>query len=348
MFGKSHHQGKRSPNILFVLFRLVLSMVMFVVLLGGIYTAYKHFSGIDPLKLDPQAIIKNVLAARTPQQLIGVISSIEIGSPTSQQVLGKSAQPENPFSPEVSTQTEVRIPAFRFLLIADSHNDNNDLKKAINQAKQIYPDIAFIIGLGDYTTVGTVDELKQAKKELDDSSLRYFLVAGDHDMWDSRDKQMPAATNFNQVFGPLYQSFDFGNFRFLLLDNSDDYKGFGDAQLEWIDAELGKIQEQPPGGVFVFLHEPLFHPSSTRVMGKIEKDLKQQARDLMFQLKSVGVRKVFAGDIHFFSEYKEPVTDLEMVTIGAVAIERNPQAPRFAVVSVYDDGATKVDDMEIK
>ena len=83
-------------------------------------------------------------------------------------------------------------------------------------------------------------------------------------------------------------------------------------------------------------------------MGWVEKDLKMQAGSLIFQLKDAGVLKVFAGDIHFFSEYSEPKTGLSMITIGAVTIERNPQAPRFGVVSVFDDGSTKVEDIDIR
>ncbi len=317
-------------------------MVMLAVLAVGIYVAYKHFSGIDPLKLDPQAVVKNVLAARTPQQVLGVLSSIKIDSKTLPILSNNQLVLEN------STPDTAVTPAFRFLLIADSHSDNDDLSKALAHARASYPDLKFIIGLGDYTNVGTTAELNNAKKELDSSGLRYFLIAGDHDLWDSRDKKMSDGTNFNQIFGPLFQSFDYNNFKFLLLDNSDDYKGLGDTQQKWIENELEKIKQQPTNGTFVFLHEPLFHPSSDHVMGKIESGLKQQARDLMYQLKAAGVKKVFTGDTHFFSEYKEPVTDLEMVTIGAVTIERNPQAPRFAVVSVFDDGTTKVEDVEIK
>jgi len=87
----------------------------------------------------------------------------------------------------------------------------------------------------------------------------------------------------------------------LLLANSDNYKGLGDTQQKWIENELEKIKQQSTRGTFVFLHEPLFHPSSDHVMGKVESSLKQQARDLMYQLKAAGVKKVFAGDIHFFS-----------------------------------------------
>ncbi|MBI2599986.1 hypothetical protein HYW43_03645 [Candidatus Daviesbacteria bacterium] len=83
-------------------------------------------------------------------------------------------------------------------------------------------------------------------------------------------------------------------------------------------------------------------------MGSVENKLKLQAKSLIFQFKAAGVLKIFAGDIHYFSEYEEPETKLSMVTVGAVGIERNPQSPRFAVVTVMADGSTKVEDAEIK
>lgn len=339
MFKKHYHERKRT-NIVVVFFRLILSLIMFIVLLGGVYTAYKHFSGLDPLKLDPLAVLQNTLAARTPKQVTDALSSLSLDKlkfSTGTKTLGKE-----------TSQSSSESPIFRFLLVADSHNENGNLAKAIAQGKQLYPDLKFIIGLGDYTEVGTVLELENAKKQLDAASLRYFLIPGDHDLWDCRNRNELPTACFTQVFGPDYQSFVFDNYLFLLLDNSDDYTGFDATQLQRITKELEEAKTEPNKGIFVFLHEPLFHPSSDHVMGKIEPGLKSQAKELEFELKGAGVKKVFSGDIHFFSEYTEPVTGLPMVTIGALTAVNNPQVPRFAVVSVLSDGTTKVEDVEIK
>lgn len=334
MFKK--HSTKRSPNILFVMFRLALSLTMFAILLVGTYSAYKHFSGLDPLKIDPQVILKNALEARTPQQFLGVLSQVKLTEKLS--VSTKST----------NSKDNISKPVFRFLLVADSHSDNDRLLKAIAQANPIFSDLAFIIGLGDYTEVGTIDELKNAKNVLDSAGLRYFLVAGDHDLWDARDKDQDPAANFREVFGPTYQSFIFNNFKFLLLNNSDNYNGISLEQQNWITDELEQAKQKEVSGVYVFIHEPLYHPSSDHYMGRVEKAVKKQAEGLIFQLKAAGVKKVFSGDVHYFSQYEEPVTKLPMVTIGAITIERNPQVPRFAVVSVFEDGTTKVEDVEIK
>lgn len=350
MFRKQH-QGRRSTNILFVILRLTLSLVMFAVLLGGIYSAYKHFSGLDPLKLDPQAVLSEVLAGKIPSELTSLLSSVELTKNFSDRVNQKVVGEQK--SQQIPVQEEAREPAaanlaFKFLLFADSHNDNINLSKAIAQAKENYPDLKFIIGLGDYTEVGTIQELKNAKKVLDESALRYFLVPGDHDLWDCRNRGLSPIACFKEVFGPTYQSFVFENYLFILLNNSDNYIGFDSQQTGWIADELEKIKSLGVKGAYVFLHEPLYHPSSTHVMGWVENKLKTQAGGLIFQLKDAGVKGIFSGDIHYFSKYQESKTGIDMITVGAVTTLRNPQAPRFAVVSVFEDGSIKVEDVEIK
>ena len=334
MFGRKY-KGRRSPNIVFVIFRLILSVFMFTLLLGGVYSAYKHFSGLDPLKLNPQSVLNQLLEGRVPKEVLGIL-------PTGKQILGQSDKliQANPVA--------LKKVVFKFLLVADSHNDRSNLNKALSLAKKNYPDIQFIIGLGDYTEVGTLNELQAAKQEFDSSSLRYFLLPGDHDLWDSRDKSLSPDANFRQVFGPTYQSFSFGNFKFILLYNSDNYTGMGADQLDWLSTELDKAKIEGSRGIFVFVHEPLFHPSSDHVMGRVEKKLKLEAKNLIQELAENKATKVFAGDIHFFSQYEELQTKLQMVTVGAITIERNPQSPRFGVVSVFDDGSSSVEDVEVK
>lgn len=303
---------------------------MFTFLLGGVYSAYKHFSGLDPLKLDPQALLREVTGVKPPQQLIAILPKTNL---------------QNLTQPSIITNSK---PVFKFMLVADSHNDNTNLKKSIAQVKQAYTDISFIIGLGDYSDVGTIEELKNAKVELDLSSLRYFLIPGDHDLWDCRNRSLPPNCNFREVFGPSYQSFTFNDFRLILSNNSDNYLGIDEQQLKWLSDQLEQAKNDQVKAIYVFLHEPLYHPSSDHVMGRVTSQLKTQAKSLIYQLKAAGVKKVFAGDIHYFSEYEEPETKLMMVTVGAAVTERNPQASRFAVVSVFEDGNAKVEDVEIK
>lgn len=343
MFRKYH---KRSHFLPFVIFRLLLSLAMFVLLFGGLYLATKSFSGVDPLKMDLNTITTNLKSINiTGFAKYIPFDAFKKSGKTNEDVLTnlKTGGQSDSLGKVASQNSK---PLFNFVLIADSHSDNSHLKKALTMIKK-FGDAQFLIGLGDYTEVGTVDELKNAKIELDAAGIRYFLTPGDHDLWDSRDKSKGPSTNFNQVFGPSYQTFHQSNFKFVILYNSDNYIGVDQQQMEWLRRELSNAKEEDLN-ILIFLHTPLFHPSSDHVMGRVEPKLKDQARELNKLFADSGVKKVFAGDTHIFSEYVESETNLSMVTVGAVTSERNLQLPRFSRVWVYEDGEVKVEDVEIK
>lgn len=343
MFGRKRYE-RRSTNIVFVIFRLCLSMVIFVILLGGIYSAYKHFSGIDPLKIDPQTLASNLIKSKSPKEFLGSLSGLSnLGASLgTKKILGE--QSVNTQTPQPLKQGPVN---FSFLLLSDSHSETDYLNKAINQAKG-KADLKFIIGLGDYTEVGTTEELTAIKKELDTFSLRYFLTPGDHDFWDARDKNLSSDAYFTRVFGPTYQSFVYSNIRFILISNADNYGGLDSAQLSWISSELEKAKQEGNIAIYAFMHEPLYHPSSDHVMGMVNKDLKIQAKSLVFTLKDGGVKEIFSGHVHFFSRNKDPESNLPMTVVGALTTKANAQAPRYAVVNVYSDGSLDVEDVEVK
>ncbi|MBI4036671.1 metallophosphoesterase [Candidatus Daviesbacteria bacterium] len=356
---RRHHGRHRNP--VYFIFRLILSLTIFAILVGGIYSAYKQslktpfgnelsnavykqFSGIDLIKASPENILGNFTS-------INALTNFFRG------LVNKKEQPsENTkFIPvdkkEVVKTTPVSKPKFlfKFAMVSDSHSENDYLKKALNQAQNDSLKPEFVIGLGDYTEVGTLQEMQNAKKEFDSQAIRYFLTVGDHDLWDSRDKQKAPTENFSKIFGSSYQSFNFQGVKFIILDNSDNYQGISQPQMEWLKEQLrqAKTDEQIKL-ILAFLHEPLYHPSATRVMGKVNQSLKEQAREVAKMLKEAGVKEVFAGDIHYFTRYNDPETGLSMTTVGAVASQRNAQLPRFAIVEVFDDFKFNVEDIEIK
>lgn len=339
----------RSTNIFFVIFRLILSLLIFVILLSGVYAAYKEFSGVDLINLSPKALAKTFSSS---EKLTGFLNSLlaqkaikQINSQTP-----KKSKPQENIETSRSDDKTIKGKApvsFEFAIFADSHNENELLGKALSKAKD--QKVQFVIGLGDYSEVGTEDELEKAKEELDRAGIRYFVTVGDHDLWDSRNKGKNPLSNFNKFFGPSYQSFTFGNAKIIILDNSDNYLGLGQDQIEWLKNELDNIKINPEINViFLMLHEPLFHPSSTRVMGKVTPKLKDETKTITRMLKNGGVKEVFAGDIHFFTRYLEPETGLSMTTIGAVTSQRNTQEPRFGIVTVFEDGTYEEEDVEIK
>lgn len=334
---------RRGPSPIVAFFQIIISIIIFAVLGVGLYAAIREFSGVDPLSLNPQSVAKQVFSSDTVYSFFKDILSY---NPT-----GKS----NSILPDVSNLTgstsqkpATNAPlAFTFAIIADSHIDISHLNSALAQAKD--DNAQFIIGIGDFSNVGTVQELSATRQAFDQVHLPYYVVPGDHDLWDSRNKKLPAVTNFQQIFGIPYQTFAYQNARFYLLYNTDDYLGLDDIQMQWIQDILQRTAQGGKNQVlFGIVGTPLYHPSSDHQMGRLTPSLASQASSLINLFKKYNVSEVFAGDTHFFSQYTEPKTGLKMTTVGAVTEADNPQTPRFVLVDVYEDGSYNIKETLVK
>lgn len=369
MFHKSADKHKRKSSLPFTIFRLLLSLVLFLILGIALIQAFKYFSGTSS-ESDPFTVAINEFPSNPKQAVIGLLTSEE----TMKVIAGiLSFSPNKDFKLPLQNQAGDKNTSsqaqksgnivFKFALVADSHADTDMLKNALFQAK--VSGVKFVIGLGDYSDVGTIPELTTVKKIFDDSGLPYYVIPGDHDLWDARDKGKSAISNFSQVFGTPYQSFSDSEIRFLLLYNSDNYNGVDDTQFSWLKSELDKKTDQTKS-IYIFVHELLVHPTSDQVMGSSRKTggeagsarksdpgvlanvkLQNQAKELLDLFNQAKVGGVFAGDIHAFTTYTDMATNINMVTVGALTKERNTQAPRFAIVDVYDDGGYNISDIEV-
>ena len=154
-----------------------------------------------------------------------IIFSVSIGYFLGGQRLFEQGQ-----RPKIQSQA-VKKPILRVALVADSHNENELLAKALSQAGG--KGVNFVIGLGDYTNVGTVEELRQAREVFDRSKLEYLVTVGDHDLWDSRNRGEDPLTNFREVFDDSTRVLEREGIQFVILDNSDIYSG--------IDSESWKL-----------------------------------------------------------------------------------------------------------
>lgn len=245
-------------------------------------------------------------------------------------------------SENVDNSVERKTAILKFALVADSENENELLEDALRQAQGM--GINFVIGLGDWSNVGTIEELEAAEKVFDKSKLQYFLTAGDHDLWDSRNRGEEALANYRQVFGSPSQKFEKNGVEFVILDNSDIYYGISDAVISNIKDQIsnkGKL-------TFVFAHKTPFHPQSSHVMGEGSREVTTQANRLIKLIEDAKVDGFFSGDLHFFARFKSPGDTVKITTVGAVSSERNFQGPRFATVTVFDDYSWEVEDVEIR
>ena len=300
-------------------------------------------------------------------------------------LLGYSLVVPNLFDENQVTQEFVsrpKKPILRVALVADSHNENELLAGALKQAQG--KGINFVIGLGDYTNLGTIEELNAAKAKFDESQLQYFVTAGDRDGWESRNR---GVGNFAEVFGEATQVFQRNDVQFVILDNSDIYKGISPEDWSLLE-EVTKVTNvsktfetsetfetsDTSKLTFVFAHKTPFHPQSKHVMGEGSAQVAEQAKRLIAIMEGTNEPKepnrqeaegpepldftrgklrrrvdgFFSGDLHFFAQFNSPGQSVKITTIGAVARERNFQGPRFAILTVWDDYSWEVDEVEIR
>lgn len=340
---------------------------MIAVLGAGFLSALKYFSGEDPLKVNPQIITVSFLSSDKNTQLIDKLFSwappgiaLPIKNIINKQIqsLAEKNNQKQTLS-EVKNKEDQQLPLvekemiLKFALVADSHQDNDNLKKALEEAKE--KGAKFIIGLGDYTQAGELTQLQKVKNIFTLVNLPYYLTPGDHDLWAARQKGLAPQSYFSQMFGSPYQSFADSKIRFIIVYNSDNYLGVDELEKHWLEDELERVKKDQPKRLFIFLHEPLYHPSSDHMMGKgdmfqnqTNPQIQKQAEELITVFKEAGAGEIFAGDTHFYTRYEDPKSGLKMTTVGALTNSPNAQRPRFSLVDVYQDGSYNVEDLEIK
>jgi 3',5'-cyclic AMP phosphodiesterase CpdA len=216
----------------------------------------------------------------------------------------------------------------KFAVMADIHLDAENFKIALEKAKADGED--FVIIVGDLTSLGKKEELSVMKKILDESSLKYYAVPGNHDLWASNQKK---GNLFRQVFGSNFQSFKKDNLKFILVDNGS-FSGIdaildedGQSQGVWLKKEL---VECPQIDCLVFMHIPLNHPRSFHIMGEENPQVALEAKKWVEILVENKVKEVLAGHLHFYSSYT--LDGLKTTVVGAITGDRNPQSSKFLEV----------------
>jgi hypothetical protein len=189
---------------------------------------------------------------------------------------------------------------FFFLQLSDTHwgyagasNPEADvtLKKAVETVNGVAAKPDFIVFTGDLTHTTPdgserrkrLTEFKQIVSRLKIKTLH--LMPGEHDA------ALDAGAAYKETFGATHYSFDHKGVHFVALDNVSDAAGaVGDAQIDWLSADLEKVGRNAP--IVVLTHRPLFelYPQwdwSTKDGAKVI--------DLLLPYKHV---TVFYGHIH--------------------------------------------------
>lgn len=226
----------------------------------------------------------------------------------------------------------------KFAVMGDIHSDWENFRRALKQTKEGEGFEGFVIVVGDLTTIGKKSELLEAKKILDESGLKYYVIPGNHDLWWGSKYKRDV---WREVFGESFTSFKIKETKFILVNNGgiegvEGYGGKKGNQAVWLKKET---EECPKIYCLVFLHMPLNHPTSLHVMGEGNTLVASEAGRVRELLGKYGVREIFAGHLHFSSSYE--LDGLRTTIVGAVVSERNFQSPKFLEIEMWDEELRK-------
>lgn len=176
---------------------------------------------------------------------------------------------------------------------SESFKPFESLISTINEARP-----ALVINLGDLIYgYGPASKDKQWDKYQETTkriSAPYYQLPGNHDTHSKAARKV-----YGRRFGKFYQSFDYNDCHFVLLDNTEQERwGYmSPGQLNWLKDDLK--QTRAPA-VFVFLHFPVWEPE--RITPEYYELWAQTLHPLF---KESRVRAVFGGHYHTYGPTRE-------------------------------------------
>lgn len=181
------------------------------------------------------------------------------------------------------------------------------LEQAVSDTNLLDPDFVMTVGdliQGYNETPKWIKQMEEYKSIMDRLRMKWFPVAGNHDIYWSGDGKAPAGhheSNFEEHFGPLWYFFRHKNSGIITLysdegDPDTNRKGFhkgslqkmSDEQLLFLDKALSELRDADH--IFVFLHHPRWigNGYSGGNWDVVHKKLREAGN----------VSAVFAGHIH--------------------------------------------------
>lgn len=346
---KKIRRRRRRKRVTFIqrFFRSIIAVVILSAFILGISLAVKETANLDPyqlVKLAGPLFDKMGVSTEQAGQVAGsfaerILKTNIAPSENYKEEIGGLDDGEGTLSGDEGASTSRNI-VFRTAFLADSHNNYENLKKALDKASDIGVHTAFF--LGDYTDFGVEDNLRKSKIFMDESELLYYSLPGDRDLYESVGPQ-----NYYNVFGEPRVSVTIGDIKFVLLDNSANYTVID-------SVKIGQFVEEIKEADFVVMSQPLYHPLASYgkpvmglVKGEVVGDVKEQAEILLDEIRDSDVKAVLAADHHSFSSYRDAVKDdLEHVVVGPVTDVRAEQKKAsITLLSVFDDGSYNLEEV---
>jgi hypothetical protein len=195
----------------------------------------------------------------------------------------------------------VRAEDFEFVVIGDTRprferETFRPFEGLISKFNALKP--ALVVNLGDliygYGFPGREKQWDRYQAVVKAIEVPYYQVPGNHDTH-SKD----ARKTYGRRFGKFYQSFDYDECHFVLLDNTEEQRWgcLGPAQFKWLEADLKNTAKR---SVFVLMHFPVWEPE--RITPEYYQFWEQTLHPLFKQSR---VRAVFAGHYHTYGPTRE-------------------------------------------
>jgi hypothetical protein len=190
---------------------------------------------------------------------------------------------------------------FEFVVIGDTRprfesESFRPFESLITKINTLKPALA--VNLGDLIYgYGLASKEKQWDKYqtvIKTIQVPYHQVPGNHDTHSKEARRI-----YGRRFSKFYQSFDYDDAHFVLLDNTENERwGYlGPAQLAWLRRDLKETRAR---SVFVFLHFPVWEPE--RITPEYYEFWAQTLHPLFREGR---VRAVFGGHYHTYGPTRE-------------------------------------------
>lgn len=354
MFRKRRRRRRKRVSLIQRFFRGVIAVVILSSFILGLSLLVRKTANLDPyqvVKLAGPLLEKAGISTEKAGQVAGTFAdrvlktNIAPSESYKEELGGLGSSNEGSLSESGGSATS-RTVVYKTALLSDSHNNDDNLRKALSTAKSSGVDTVFF--LGDYTDLGVKEELEEAKEIMDESGMLYYSLPGDRDL--DINAEPADLQNYYDVFGEPRISVTLGDIKFVMINNSANYTPINEEKVRQYIEEIEDAD-------YVILSQPLYHPLASfgkpvmgLVKGEVEPDVKEQAEELLIAIRDSNVKALFAGDHHSFSRYKDELdSELEHIVVGPVTDVRAEQKKTsITILIVYDDGSYSIEEVYLE
>ncbi len=216
----------------------------------------------------------------------------------------------------------------KIALLADTHNNQQGLKKSLEESKNLK--VNYVIVLGDFTDYSEVKYLKEQKQILDEANLDYCVVPGDHDIIGNNNKELNVEeSNFFKIFENKICKLYIKKYNIAILINPYNYKTLNK---EYLNNFYNLLSSDKIS--ILITEQPIYNPKSNIYMGFFDQKVKEQAKEILKKLQNKEMI-IVSADTHFFKKYKKD--NLIFYNLGAITNKKNITKPNFAILEITDN-----------